>query len=107
MGNVMYRAVAAKYSQYPEFAQELAASSGPIQTGMSTADWQRMNRLILERVREEVRPVPQRNAKRLAALVSLTEPRAQGSEALRMLRDFWREQTSEVQKPPVDSETIP
>merc|ERR1712070_946707 len=84
--NIMYRAVAAKYAQHPEFAAELAASTGDIRTGMSTADWQRMNRLILERVREELRPVDQRNAKRLAALVQLAEPRLQGDLALRELR---------------------
>lgn len=84
--DVMYRGVAAKYAQYPQFAEELAASVGEIKTSMSTADWQRMNRLILERVREELRPVSAQNARRLAALVTLTEPRLQGEEALQKLR---------------------
>lgn len=84
--DVMYRGVAAKYAQHPQLAEELAATVGEIQTSMSTADWQRMNRLILERVREELRPVFARNAKRLAALVTLTEPRLQGEEALEKLR---------------------
>mmetsp|Transcript_64634 Transcript_64634/g.182256 ORF Transcript_64634/g.182256 Transcript_64634/m.182256 type:complete len:196 (+) Transcript_64634:2-589(+) len=86
--NVMYRAVAAKYSQYPEYAKELAATTGGIQTAVSTVDWQRMNRLILERVREEARSADQRNEKRLAALVGLTEPRAQGAGVLEKLRQF-------------------
>mmetsp|Transcript_53286 Transcript_53286/g.106945 ORF Transcript_53286/g.106945 Transcript_53286/m.106945 type:complete len:201 (-) Transcript_53286:331-933(-) len=81
--NMMYRAVSAKYAQHPELAAELAATSGPIQTTVSTADWQRMNRLILERVREELRPEAQRNQRRLAVLASLTEPRAQGDDVLR------------------------
>lgn len=86
--NVMYRAVAAKYAQYPAFAADLAATSGTIQTSMSTADWQRMNRLILERVREELRPDNQRKEKRLAALVALTQPRTQGDAAIQKLYEF-------------------
>mmetsp|Transcript_87205 Transcript_87205/g.260135 ORF Transcript_87205/g.260135 Transcript_87205/m.260135 type:complete len:189 (-) Transcript_87205:347-913(-) len=84
--HAMYRAVAAKYAQYPDFARELADSVGPIETSISTADWQRMNRLILERVREELRPASRQHKKRLAALVALTEPRLQGEAALQELR---------------------
>mmetsp|Transcript_10876 Transcript_10876/g.20408 ORF Transcript_10876/g.20408 Transcript_10876/m.20408 type:complete len:229 (+) Transcript_10876:50-736(+) len=106
--NVMYRAVAAKYAQHPEFAEQLAATSGSIRTGMSTADWQRMNRLILERIREELRPVDQRNHKRLEALVSLTEPRAQDDAALRKLRGYAQSQTlqSNASQPSSASQTI-
>merc|ERR1712032_509652 len=83
----MYRAVATKYAQYPDYAKELAATSGPIETSLSTANWQRMNRLILERVREELRPIEQCKKKYLAALVSLTEPYEYGDAVLQKLRD--------------------
>eukprot|EP00416_Gambierdiscus_australes_P031435 CAMPEP_0171088032 /NCGR_PEP_ID=MMETSP0766_2-20121228/20523_1 /TAXON_ID=439317 /ORGANISM="Gambierdiscus australes, Strain CAWD 149" /LENGTH=172 /DNA_ID=CAMNT_0011545787 /DNA_START=40 /DNA_END=558 /DNA_ORIENTATION=+ len=83
--NVMYRAVAAKYAAHPELAAELAATSGRIVAGVSTADWQHTNALILERVREELRPAEQRS-RRYAALVSLTEPRLQGEAAVAALR---------------------
>ena len=77
--NVMYRAVWAKYAAHPLLASELAATRGPIKTSWSTADWQHLNALILERVREELRPLGERKVKRHAALVSLTEPRLQGA----------------------------
>uniref|UniRef100_A0A6T8CYN1 NADAR domain-containing protein n=1 Tax=Prymnesium polylepis TaxID=72548 RepID=A0A6T8CYN1_9EUKA len=73
--NVMYRAVSAKMEQHPKLAAELAATSGAIRAAPSTADWQHVNGLILERVREECRPPESRgDPKRYAALVALTEP---------------------------------
>mmetsp|Transcript_11342 Transcript_11342/g.18996 ORF Transcript_11342/g.18996 Transcript_11342/m.18996 type:complete len:191 (-) Transcript_11342:226-798(-) len=71
--SLMYRGVAAKFVQYPAFAAELLATGhGHIRGAPSTADWQYVNGLILERVREELRPPTERNEKRLAALVKLT-----------------------------------
>eukprot|EP00927_Polykrikos_kofoidii_P059659 TRINITY_DN5479_c0_g1_i2.p1 TRINITY_DN5479_c0_g1~~TRINITY_DN5479_c0_g1_i2.p1 ORF type:complete len:143 (+),score=21.43 TRINITY_DN5479_c0_g1_i2:219-647(+) len=86
--NVMYRAVAAKYAAHPELAAELASTSGRIKASWSTADWQYLNSRILERVREELRPASERNTRRLDALVSLSEPFAQGKDALDELRAF-------------------
>ena len=72
--NVMYRAVKAKYEQHPILAAELVATKGPIRAAPSTADWQHVNSVILERVRDECRPPEERlNPKRYAALVALTE----------------------------------
>ena len=72
--SVMYQAVKAKYDAYPKLAAELAATQGQIRAAPSTADWQHANSLILERVREELRPEEARNAERLQALVRLTGP---------------------------------
>jgi ribA/ribD-fused uncharacterized protein len=74
--NVMYRAVKAKYEQHPALAAELVATTGGIRAAPSTADWQHVNSVILERVREELRPETDErrcDAKRYAALVALTE----------------------------------
>lgn len=73
--NVMYRAVKAKFDQHPDFAARLAATEGPIRAAPSTADWQHVNSVILERVRDECRPPEKRvsNA-RYEALRTLTEP---------------------------------
>ena len=72
--NVMYRAVQAKFAQHPVLAAELAATKGAIRAAPSTADWQHVNSVILDRVRDECRPPEQRmNTKRYAALVALTE----------------------------------
>jgi len=70
--NVMYRAVKAKYDQHPALATELVATKGAIRAAPSTADWQHVNSVILERVREELRPACT-DPKRYAALVALTE----------------------------------
>lgn len=86
--NVMYRAVAAKYSAHPTLAAEFASTQGPILTPVSTPDWKYLNALILERVREELRPQGERNEKRYSALVSLTEPRLQGKAAMEKLRTY-------------------
>lgn len=83
--NVMYRAVAAKYATHVNLAEDITATRGSIKASWSTADWQHLNGLILERVREELRPPEQRNLRRLAALVSLTEPKLQGLAALESL----------------------
>lgn len=72
--SVMFKAVKAKYDAYPKLAAELAATQGPIRAAPSTANWQQVNSLILERVREELRPEEERNVKRLEALVRLTGP---------------------------------
>lgn len=88
--NVMYRAVSAKYAAHPNLAAEFAATQGPTQAAFSTMgahdNWQRLNSLILERVREELRPAEARNQKRYAALVSFTEPQLQGAAAIASLR---------------------
>ena len=53
---LMYRGVRAKFHQHPGLAAELLSTgSSPITAAPSTADWQRTNSLILERVREELR----------------------------------------------------
>eukprot|EP00930_Biecheleria_cincta_P088691 TRINITY_DN7793_c2_g2_i1.p1 TRINITY_DN7793_c2_g2~~TRINITY_DN7793_c2_g2_i1.p1 ORF type:complete len:205 (+),score=37.88 TRINITY_DN7793_c2_g2_i1:54-617(+) len=95
--NVMYRAVSAKYEAHPCLAKELAATRGPIEAAFSTMgahdNWQRLNSLILERVREELRPAEARNQKRYAALVSLTEPRLQGEAAIASLRASFAKQS--------------
>ena len=72
--SVMYRAVVAKYAQHPVLAAELIETTGPISAAPSTADWQRTNGLILERVREELRPPEQRDEARLDRLVRILEP---------------------------------
>jgi len=86
--HVMYRAVAAKYAAHPTLAAEFASTQGAILTPVSTLDWKYLNALILERVREELRPQSERNEKRYSALVSLTEPRLQGKAALEKLRTY-------------------
>jgi len=70
---LMYRAVRAKFEQHPELAAELLATQGPVRAAASTADWQRTNSLILERVRHELRRMPPPlDAEQWAALVRLT-----------------------------------
>ena len=73
-GHIMYEGVKAKYEQYPELAAELVATRGPIRAAPSTADWQRKNSAILERVREELRPAAERDDEKLKELVSIIEP---------------------------------
>jgi predicted NAD-dependent protein-ADP-ribosyltransferase YbiA (DUF1768 family) len=54
--NVMYTAVQAKYQQYPTtLATTFAHTTAPIYAGPSTANWQHMNTIVLERVRYELR----------------------------------------------------
>mmetsp|Transcript_120504 Transcript_120504/g.239852 ORF Transcript_120504/g.239852 Transcript_120504/m.239852 type:complete len:202 (-) Transcript_120504:82-687(-) len=70
---VMYTAVRAKYEQHPEILQELLATRGKIVAAPSTSNWQSLNGMILERVREEFRPGgPLISERRMRALVKLT-----------------------------------
>jgi len=53
-GHAMYLAVKAKYDQYPKYHSELVNSTGPIKAGRSTSNWQKLNSIVLERVRFEL-----------------------------------------------------
>merc|ERR1712070_462515 len=41
-------------NQHPALAQELVSTTGPISASPSTSNWQQLNSVILERVREEL-----------------------------------------------------
>ena len=51
----MLRAVSAKYQQYADLAEELLATEGPIVAAPSTSNWQQLNSIVLELVRDELR----------------------------------------------------
>ena len=52
--HAMYMAVRAKYEQHPEHAVKLAETNDPISSSPSTSNWQRLNAIVLERVRYEL-----------------------------------------------------
>lgn len=51
----MYLGVSAKYEQSPMHAKTFAETTESIQAGPSTSNWQRLNTIVLERVRFELR----------------------------------------------------
>eukprot|EP00941_MAST-03F_sp_MAST-3F-sp1_P000545 g545.t1 len=52
--SVMLSAVRFKYDQHEELAQQLVQLQGEVKAPMSTANWQVINGMIIERVREEL-----------------------------------------------------
>lgn len=73
--NAMYIAVKAKFTQHPTLAEELTATHGGISAAPSTSNWQQLNSVVLERVREELciaAGEPRASAEQYAKWVSMT-----------------------------------
>jgi len=66
---VMYQANLAKFSQNPALRDALVSTKGPIKA-FGFAYWAKWNAILLERIREELRPEGERDAKVLAARVA-------------------------------------
>eukprot|EP01065_Artemidia_motanka_P046177 TRINITY_DN693_c0_g1_i1.p1 TRINITY_DN693_c0_g1~~TRINITY_DN693_c0_g1_i1.p1 ORF type:complete len:187 (+),score=63.29 TRINITY_DN693_c0_g1_i1:65-562(+) len=60
--HVMYTANKAKFEQHADLREDLCSSRGPIQAG-GFPFWAEWNSIILERIREELRPEEQRSEK--------------------------------------------
>eukprot|EP01046_Picozoa_sp_COSAG06_P047757 COSAG06_NODE_7005_length_2663_cov_8.500581_3_plen_370_part_00 len=63
--NVMYRCNLAKYQQHEEFREVLLGGRGPI-TAYGAPFWAKWNAIILERIREELRPEGSRDEQVIA-----------------------------------------
>eukprot|EP01063_Lacrimia_lanifica_P008487 TRINITY_DN1553_c0_g1_i1.p3 TRINITY_DN1553_c0_g1~~TRINITY_DN1553_c0_g1_i1.p3 ORF type:complete len:157 (+),score=34.76 TRINITY_DN1553_c0_g1_i1:46-516(+) len=74
--DVMYEANKAKFEQNPKLAAELVASSGPI-VAQGFPFWAQWNGVLLSRLREELRPVAERDLSALnAATAAMDEYRS-------------------------------
>lgn len=73
----MYRANFAKFSQNSELRDALVSSKGPI-TAFGFPFWAKWNAVILERIREELRPETERDEATLAARIASMEAFAAG-----------------------------
>jgi ribA/ribD-fused uncharacterized protein len=75
--HVMLTAVRAKYAQHPNLAAELIRHQGAVRAPASTANWQTINGMIIERVREELSRaagVGTLSNERMEELVRKTDP---------------------------------
>lgn len=73
----MYEANLAKFEQNGELRRVLVSSKGPI-TAFGFPFWAKWNAVLLERIREELRPEAERDANTLAARIAAMEAVAAG-----------------------------
>ena len=76
---VMYEANLAKFQQNAALRDALVSTRGPIKA-FGFAYWAKWNAILLERIREELRPEGERDAKVLAARVAAMEAIERGME---------------------------
>eukprot|EP00755_Sulcionema_specki_P022074 Sspe_Gene.75620::Locus_47250_Transcript_1_1_Confidence_1.000_Length_653::g.75620::m.75620/K09935/K09935; uncharacterized protein len=70
--DVMYRANKAKFEQNAEMREELLSTTGPIRA-MGFPFWAKWNGILLERIREELRPAEQQDTEKLQRRVDMME----------------------------------
>ena len=81
---VMYEANLAKFQQNAALRDALVSTRGPIKA-FGFAYWAKWNAILLERIREELRPEGERDAKVLAARVAAIEAIERGVDAADLL----------------------
>lgn len=76
----MYEANLAKFVQNPDLRAALVSTQGPI-TAFGFPFWAKWNAVLLERIREELRPASERNETTLASRVAAMDAYAAGQDS--------------------------